>query len=210
MQKLFLAITQYFTASVLHLTADNGSNHSLHSAARSPVSSYVENVFPHRSSGVLNNFSSPVRVASIGKQFGICDSNQSLNEIKFSNQCIPSFHPHSFPEYLDSSVNGSPCKISSHIADMAVSLGPKVAEGIDSRKIIKVSSNIRTMEPNAGGKLFHCPVVCLKYIFVFQATGFRWIRLSDGPTPSCAWVGLRFHHAKEPLACLKFYICCVF
>ncbi|KAG6686074.1 hypothetical protein I3842_11G000900 [Carya illinoinensis] len=118
--------------------------------ARSPVSSYVENVFPHRSSGVLNNFSSPVRVASIGKQFGICDSNQSLNEIKFSNQCIPSFHPHSFPEYLDSSVNGSPCKISSHIADMAVSLGPKVAEGIDSRKIIKVSSNIRTMEPNAG------------------------------------------------------------
>ncbi|KAF5476482.1 hypothetical protein F2P56_003233 [Juglans regia] len=118
--------------------------------ARSPVSSYVENVFPHRSSSVPNNLPSPVRVASIGKQFGICDSNQSLNEIKFSNQCIPSFHPHSFPEYLDGSVNGSPCKTSSHMADMAVSLGPKVAEGIDSRQIIKVSSNIRTMEPNAG------------------------------------------------------------
>lgn len=174
------------------------------------MSSYVENVFPHRSSSVPNNLPSPVRVASIGKQFGICDSNQSLNEIKFSNQCIPCFHPHSFPEYLDSSVNGSPCKTSSHIADMAVNLGPKVAEGIDSRQIIKVNSNIRTIEPNVGGKLFHCPVVCLKYIFLFQATGLRGIRLLDAPTPSCTWVGWRFHQAKEPLACLKFYICYIF
>lgn len=164
-----------FFSGITSNCANNGSNHSLHSAARLPVSSYVQNVFPHRSYSVLNSLPSPVKVASIGKQFGICDSNQSLNEIKFSNQCIPSFHPHSFPEYRDSSVNGSPCKTSSNIDAMAINLSPKVAEGIDSRHIIKVSSNICPMEPNAGGKLFNCHVVCLKYIFVFQATGFRGI-----------------------------------
>uniref|UniRef100_A0A2N9FC93 RRM domain-containing protein n=1 Tax=Fagus sylvatica TaxID=28930 RepID=A0A2N9FC93_FAGSY len=129
---------------------DNGSNLGLHSAHRSPVSSFIENAFPHRSSSVPNNLPSPVRVASIGKQFGVCESNHSLNEIKCANQCIPGFHPHSFPEYQDSLANGVPGNSSSTIADMASNLGPRMTEGINSRQIRRMSSNIHPVELNGG------------------------------------------------------------
>ncbi|KAE8123780.1 hypothetical protein FH972_018709 [Carpinus fangiana] len=129
---------------------DNGSINGFHSASRSPVSSFIESAFPHRSSSVPNNLPSPVGVASIGKQFGLCESNHSLNEMKFANQCIPGFHPHSFPEYNDSLANAIPCNSSSNIADMAVNLGPRMTEGIDSRQIRRANSNIHPVELNGG------------------------------------------------------------
>lgn len=132
---------------------DNGSIHGLHSASRSPVSSFIENAFPLRGSSIPNNLPSPVEVASIGKQFGLCESNHSLNEMKFANQCIPSFHPHSFPEYHDSLANAIPCNSSSNIVEMAVNLGPRMTEGIDSRQIHRANSNIHPVELNGGGKL---------------------------------------------------------
>ena len=151
---------------------DNGSINGFHSASRSPVSSFIENAFPHRSSSVPNNLPSPVGVASIGKQFGLCESNHSLNEMKFANQCIPGFHPHSFPEYNDSLANAIPCNSSSNIADMAVNLGPRMTEGIDSRQIRRANSNIHPVELNGGGKLIILPVVWLKHLLLLHILDF--------------------------------------
>ena len=144
------------------------------------MSSFIENAFPHRSSSVPNNLPSPVRVAPIGKQFGVCESNHSLNEIKCANQCIPGFHPHSFPEYQDSLANGVPGNSSSTIADMASNLGPRMTEGINSRQIRRMSSNIHPVELNGGGELIICPVVCLKYLLLLDNLDFCiWLTIKD-------------------------------
>ncbi|XP_030938118.1 protein MEI2-like 1 isoform X2 [Quercus lobata] len=131
-------------------SVDNGSNLGLHSAHRSSLSSFIENAFPHMSSSVPNNLPSPVGVASIGKQFGVCESNHSLNEMKFANQCIPNLHPHSFPEYHESLANSVPCNSLSTNADMAGNLGPRMTEGINSRQIHRMSSNVHPVELNGG------------------------------------------------------------
>ncbi|XWS37041.1 hypothetical protein CRYUN_Cryun19dG0009200 [Craigia yunnanensis] len=112
-----------------------------------PVNTFVE---PHQSSSVPINLASPARVAPIGKQLSLREPNPSLDEMKFANQGVPSFHPHSFPEYHDSLANGIPFNSSSTITDMASSVGPMMAEGLDNRQIRGASSNGHLMKPNAG------------------------------------------------------------
>ncbi|WRX19509.1 RNA recognition motif domain - like 10 [Theobroma cacao] len=126
---------------------DNGSSQVLHSVIQSPVSSFVE---PNRSSSVPINLASPARVAPIGKQLSLREPNHSLDDMKFANQGVPSFHPHSFPEYHDSLANGTPFNSSSTITDMASSVGPMMTGGLDNRHIRAASSNGHLMEPNAG------------------------------------------------------------
>ncbi|XVE56496.1 hypothetical protein DITRI_Ditri04bG0015000 [Diplodiscus trichospermus] len=126
---------------------DNGSAQVLQSVIQSSVNTFVE---PHRSSSVPINLASPARVAPIGKQLSFREPNHSLDEIKFANQGIPSFHPHSFPEYHDSLANGIAFNSSSTITDMASSVGSMMAEGFDNRHIRGASSNGHLMEPNSG------------------------------------------------------------
>ncbi|XVF54783.1 hypothetical protein PTKIN_Ptkin05aG0209300 [Pterospermum kingtungense] len=121
---------------------DNGSTQVV-----APVDTFVE---PHRSSSVPINLASPARVAPIGKQSSLREPNHSGEEMKFANQGVPSFHPHSFPEYHDSLAIGSPFNSSSTMTDMASSIGPMMAEGLDNRQIRGASSNGHLMEPNAG------------------------------------------------------------
>ncbi|OAY48038.1 protein MEI2-like 1 isoform X8 [Manihot esculenta] len=126
---------------------NKGSAQVLPSAVQSPVGSFIES---HLSSSVPNNLPSPLTMASIGKQFGLNESSHSMDEIMFSNQCIPSFHPHSLPEYHDSLANGVPYNSSTTIGSMAHSVGSKVTEGINSRHIQGVRSNGHLMEHNGG------------------------------------------------------------
>ncbi|XVF08601.1 hypothetical protein REPUB_Repub07fG0017000 [Reevesia pubescens] len=126
---------------------DNGSTQVLHSVIQSPVNTFVE---PHRTSSVPINLASPARVAPIGKQLSLREPNHSVDEMKFANQGVQSFHPHSFPEYHDSLANGIPFNSSSTITDMASSVGSMMAEGLDNRHILGSSSNGHLMEPNAG------------------------------------------------------------
>ncbi|GAV60198.1 RRM_1 domain-containing protein/RRM_2 domain-containing protein [Cephalotus follicularis] len=115
------------------------------STIRSPLSAFMES---HQSSSVPNNLPSPARVASISKKFSLCESNQSLDEMKFSNQSILSFHPHSFPEYHDNLDDGISYNSSSPIPDMAGHASPIVTEGSDNSYIRGLSSNGQLMEIN--------------------------------------------------------------
>lgn len=128
---------------------DNGSTQVLPSVIQSPVNTFVE---PNRSSSVPINLASPARVAPIGKQLSLQEPNHSLDEMKFANQGVPSFHPHSFPEYHDSLADVIAFNSSSTIPDMASSVGSMMAEGLDNRRIRAASSNGLLIEPNAGGK----------------------------------------------------------
>ncbi|KAK9278715.1 hypothetical protein L1049_028290 [Liquidambar formosana] len=127
---------------------ENGSIQGPHSAIRVPA--FIEKGFPQGSSSVPNSLPSPVRVASVGNQYGLGEPCHSLDQINFGNQCVPSFHPHSLPEYHDSLSNGIPYNSSSTIAGMAGNIGPRITEGIDSRHIHGGSSNGHPMEPNGS------------------------------------------------------------
>ncbi|KAJ6761033.1 RNA RECOGNITION MOTIF-CONTAINING [Salix purpurea] len=115
----------------------NGSSQVLHSAIPSPLGAFSE---LHRSSSVSNNLPSPV-TASAAKQF-------SIDEMKFGNQCMPSIHPHSLPEYHDSFANSIPYNSPSTIRDMPGNFTSKVTEGINSLHIRGVGSNGHLMELN--------------------------------------------------------------
>ncbi|MBA0674120.1 hypothetical protein Goari_015732 [Gossypium aridum] len=124
---------------------DNGSTQVV-----APVSTFAET---HRSSSVPINLASPARVSPIGKPLSFREPDHSLDGMKFANQGVPSFHPHSLPEYHDSLANGIPFNSSSTIIDVASSSSPMMAEGLDNRHIRGARSNGHLMQPNAGGKL---------------------------------------------------------
>lgn len=73
----------------------------LHSSILSPMGSFTE---AHWSCNVPNNLPSPVAVAFVDKQFGHLETNHSMDEMEFDNQCIPSLCLHSFLEDHDSLV----------------------------------------------------------------------------------------------------------
>lgn len=103
----------------------SSSMENLHSAIHAPMPAFTE---PHQSSIIANNLPSLARVTSNGKQFGLNESNHSLDEVKFGNQ-HPGFHPHSLPEYHDGFM-----------------------EGLENRHVRGMGSNGHLREPNGGGK----------------------------------------------------------
>ncbi|KAI5329434.1 hypothetical protein L3X38_028831 [Prunus dulcis] len=127
----------------------NGSNLGLHSAVRSPVSALIENALLHQSSSVPDTLPSPATVASAGRKFSLCEPDHSLDDVKFGNQCIPSLHPHSLPEYHDIA-HGIPCNSSGAIANMTGNVGLRMSEGTDRRPTGGVNANGHLMELNGG------------------------------------------------------------
>ncbi|XP_024027450.1 protein MEI2-like 1 isoform X2 [Morus notabilis] len=109
-----------------------GSNKDFHSPFRTPTSTSVENAFCHYSSSLPNTLPSPLRMTSASKQFGFCESSNSLDEVKFGNQGIHSFHPHSFPENHDGLAHGIPCNPPTSIPNLT-NLGLGITEGYISR-----------------------------------------------------------------------------
>ncbi|KAG4116895.1 hypothetical protein ERO13_D12G195900v2 [Gossypium hirsutum] len=126
---------------------ENASNQVLHSVIQSPVNTFVE---PHRSSTVPINLASPARVAPIGQKLSLREPNHSMDEMKYANHGIPSFHPHSLPEYHDSLANGIAFNSPSTITNMASSASSMMAEGLDNRHVRGASSNGHLIEPTAG------------------------------------------------------------
>ncbi|KAM7272912.1 hypothetical protein ACFE04_027576 [Oxalis oulophora] len=101
----------------------------------------------HQAGSVPNNFSSPARVPSMVDRFG---ANHSLNEMKFGNQNIPNFHPHSFPEYSDGLGNDLPFNSMSPVPDMASNIASMMKASVDNRHIQGLSSNGSMVDQNGG------------------------------------------------------------
>lgn len=138
----------------------NGLNQGVYSVIQSPMNTFTENSLSHQTSSVTNVLPSPVRMASAGKQVGFYDSNNnSLDEMNFGNQRIPTFHPHSFPEYHDSLAHGIPCNSSTTLADLT-SMGLRMTEGMDSRHFHGASTTRHAVEHKVGGKFSLLFVVC--------------------------------------------------
>ncbi|KAJ6748315.1 RNA RECOGNITION MOTIF-CONTAINING [Salix purpurea] len=118
---------------------ENGSSQVLHSAIPSQLGAFTD---LHRSSSVSINLPSPV-TANAAKQI-------SISEMKLGNQCIPSIHPHSLPEYHDNFSNTISYNSPGTIRDMPNSFTSKAAEGINSLHNRGVGSNGHLMELIGG------------------------------------------------------------
>lgn len=136
---------------------DNGSTQVRHSVAQSPSGTFIE---PHWSSSVPSNIPSPVAVVSISKQYGLNEHHRNMDNIKFNNQCLPSFHPHSLPDYHDGLVNGIAYTPSS-IGSMACNIGSSVTEAGH----VGVGSNGHPMELKGGGKFSFLDLLQLFIVF---------------------------------------------
>ncbi|XP_062091511.1 protein MEI2-like 1 [Humulus lupulus] len=105
-----------------------GSNQGFHPAICSPLSTSFENSLSLQSSSLPKTMPSPMRMTSASKQFGFCETSNSLDEMKFGNQGIHGFHHHSFPENHDSLAHGIPSLSPNAIANMT-SLGLGIRDG---------------------------------------------------------------------------------
>lgn len=141
-----------------------GSNKDFHSPFRTPTSTSVENAFCHHSSSLPNTLPSPLRMTSASKQLGFCESSNSLDEVKFANQGIHSFHPHSFPENHDGLAHGIPCNPPTSIPNLT-NLGLGITEGYISR-VHGVNTNQLPRELK-GGRFSLLFLFC-RYIFGFN------------------------------------------
>lgn len=149
----FLLLENMFTAKVSPgVIAPScmviGSNQGFHPAMGSPLNTSIENAFSHQSSSLSKTMPSPMRMTSASKQFGFCESSNSLDEMKFSNQGINGFHAHSFPENHDSMAHGIP-RISPTAIANGTSLGPGIREGYVSH-VHGVNANGHPMELKGG------------------------------------------------------------
>ncbi|KAE8670892.1 APO protein 3 [Hibiscus syriacus] len=75
------------------------------------------------------------------KKLSPLEPKHSTDEMKYANQGVPSFHPHSFPEYHDNITNGIALSSPSTITNMASTAGSMIAEGLDNRDICKTNNS---------------------------------------------------------------------
>ncbi|XP_058092930.1 protein MEI2-like 4 isoform X2 [Magnolia sinica] len=128
------------TSSCLDSVAIQG----LHSATRAPISPLIETAFHGISSSVPHSLSSPIRVASVSNHSshsGIGEPSHSLGHMKFGFQGMPTFHPHSLPEYHDGVANAVAYNSPGTMSAISANITSRPAEGVDNRHIHRVTSN---------------------------------------------------------------------
>lgn len=128
--------------------AVNSSNQGLYSGKLFPMNILTENALSRHGSSFPNTFPYPKGVASSGEQFGF-ESRNSIKDIEFGKQCIPGFHPHSFPEHHDIPHNTLSALGNMTTAGLGVSI-------VDNRNNHRVNSNRHPLELNGGGKFVFC------------------------------------------------------
>ena len=134
----------------------SGSNQVFHPAICSPLSTSFENALSHQTSSLPKAMASQMRMTSDSKQIGFCESSNSLDEIKFGNQGIHSFHPHSFPENHDGLAHGIPCNPPTAIPNIT-NLGLAITEGYINH-VHGVNANQLPREVKGG-------MICLCFSF---------------------------------------------
>uniref|UniRef100_A0A803ND93 Mei2-like C-terminal RNA recognition motif domain-containing protein n=1 Tax=Chenopodium quinoa TaxID=63459 RepID=A0A803ND93_CHEQI len=67
----------------------------IHSTARLSSGALVGDPSPHENSRIFNGYPSPVRMPSVGNEFGLSEGSQSFPQVQLDNRGIPNFHPHS-------------------------------------------------------------------------------------------------------------------
>lgn len=100
----------------------------MHSSARLSTGALVGDGSPHENSRIFNGFPSPVRMPSVGNEFGHSEASQSFPQVQLDNRCIPNFHPHSPQVPIHSVVNVNSLDSVNGFAD---DFRPRVSEKVN-------------------------------------------------------------------------------
>ncbi|XP_020699852.1 protein MEI2-like 4 isoform X1 [Dendrobium catenatum] len=114
---------------------DSGSIQS--SALQTLISPFMESKFPGISSTVPRSMSSPIRVTMVGNhssQSNLDDLSHSLGQMNFGFQNIPTFHPHSLPEFHNGPISSIPYNTIRAVPSMGTNINSRIADGIDTQQ----------------------------------------------------------------------------
>lgn len=103
----------------------------IHSTARLSTGAVVGDASSHESSRIFNGYPSPVRMPSIGNEFGLNEANQSFPQVQLDNRGIPNFHPHSPQLPLHSVVNMMSQNSLENVSGFADEYRPRVSEKVN-------------------------------------------------------------------------------
>lgn len=67
----------------------------IHSTARLSNGAMMGDASAHENSRIFNGYPSPVRMPSVGNEFGLNEAKKSFSQAQLDNRGIPNFHPHS-------------------------------------------------------------------------------------------------------------------
>ncbi|KAK2417851.1 protein MEI2 [Trifolium repens] len=109
---------------------ENGYNHRFQSESQLPLNAFIDNT-------IFHSISNAARGAFAVTVSDARESSNAVDTMKFAS--IPSFRPHSLPEYRDGLANGSPYNLSNTIK-MAANIGTGSTEASDRRHIQGMSS----------------------------------------------------------------------
>ncbi|WOK97485.1 hypothetical protein Cni_G06193 [Canna indica] len=121
---------------------EDGSIHDFKSAIRSPIVPHMEAKFHGISSSMPQNLSSPVNIASVANkanQAAHAEASHSLGQMNFGFQDMPSFHPHSLPDFHHRVTNGIPFN-SNTMGAIGVGVISRPVDGNNKRNLHRVSS----------------------------------------------------------------------
>ncbi|KAL0905161.1 hypothetical protein M5K25_027345 [Dendrobium thyrsiflorum] len=114
---------------------DSGSIQS--SAVQTLISPFMESKFPGITSTVPRSMSSPIRVAMVGNhgsQSNLDELSHSLGQMNFGFQNIPTFHPHSLPEFHNGPISSIPYNTIRAVPSMGTNINSRIADGIDTQQ----------------------------------------------------------------------------
>lgn len=132
---------------------DSGSIQS--SALQTLISPFMESKFPGISSTVPRSVSSPIRVTMVGNhgsQSNLDELSHSLGQMNFGFQSMPTFHPHSLPEFHNGPISSIPFNTIRTIPSMGTNINSRIADGIDAQQNRQGVGHINThsFEHNEG------------------------------------------------------------
>ncbi|XP_020574457.1 protein MEI2-like 4 [Phalaenopsis equestris] len=132
---------------------DSGSIQS--SAPQKLINPFMESKFPGISSTMPHSLSSPIRVSMVGNhgsQSNLDDLSHSLGQMNFGFQNMPTFHPHSLPEFHNAPIPSIPFNAIRAIPSIATNINSRLSDGIDTQQNRQGAGHINShsFEPKEG------------------------------------------------------------
>ncbi|KAF6156722.1 hypothetical protein GIB67_010994 [Kingdonia uniflora] len=131
-----------------------------------PSSPFLENEFHHAlSPSIPQSLPSPSIVGSSMNQTGLSEPKYALGQMEFGFQRMPSYHPHSLPDFHHNGLASSlPFSSPGTITSGAVNIRPIPLEGTDNRHLHRVGSNGHSFDVNEVGN-GNCPLHGHQYMW---------------------------------------------
>ncbi|KAH9615770.1 hypothetical protein KSS87_012345 [Heliosperma pusillum] len=158
----------------------------MHSNQRRPNGSMVGDSSLHERPRLFNGYPSPVRMGSVGSEFGRFEASQAFPLGQLDNRGIPNFHPRSPHVPLHNMANGIPQRSLDSLSGIVDDIRPKALENVNL-DIRRLSLNGHALDLNDGGFGYspngiHMPQSMASKSNSYQHHHLRSLRIPNTPS----------------------------